>query len=181
MAAYPNKAVSPKDYTVCVGKKVYTDPLSYSLNGNSYSNIFDLTSTYNAYNLPSYGIVGEFIFTYPELIVNTSRSIYIYCKYKINSDFLYKCRYIRLVITPNISCYNSTTSTINVFFNVAISLSSTFEKNVNVSQFALPVGGSVITRSTKFAVIYDLKKNVIYKDTDDPIKQWSDSYQLSIY
>lgn len=180
MAASPNKAVSPKDYTVCLGSKTYTTSLAFTYTANYSSNTFDLSSTYSIYNLPSYSIVGEFAVTYPELTVNTSRSIYIYCKYQIGSELLTKCRYIRLVITPNISCY-SPTSAINVFFNVGISLSSTFEKNVNVSQFALPAGGSVTTGSTKFAVIYDLKKNVIYKDTDDPIKQWSDSYQLSIY
>jgi hypothetical protein len=186
MAASPNKAVSPKDYTVCVGKKTHTSSLSTSTNANLITRhaINDVIS-----NIPSYSIVGEYIFTYPKVSKTlTATSNYINCIYVFDSSTLTsnttisnKCGYIRLIIEPNVLFTNVSNTTKNITFNVDIQCNSNNPGSIEIFNVNLLSNSMFNTQNKKYAVIYDLEKNEIYNDTDDPIEEWSDSNQLEIY
>lgn len=182
MAASPNKAVSPKDYTVCIGRQ--TNPSVLETNTNA-----DLQIMHNLKNLddskiiPSYSIVGEYIITYPLSTKDFLRSgnYYINCIYFFEDILFNKCRYIRLVITPNISYTNSSPLSIVIIFNIEMVCGSNYSGSIELFRASLFRNGSFITGGEKYAVIYDLEKNEIYRDTDVTIEEWSDSNQLQIY
>lgn len=181
MAAAPNKAVSPKDYTVCVGRQTNKSALDP---GNladllTYHSLINLISKYS----PSYSIVGEFIIAYPQSRkdLTIAQDYYINCVYIFDDSLLNKCRYIRLVIIPDIYYTNRSSLPINVVFNVEMQCGSSHSESIELFQKLLPKGVTFFTWDKKYAVIYDLEKNEIYNDTDDPIEEWSDSNQLEIY
>ena len=185
MAASPNKAVSPKDYTVCIGKLTNTSSLSTSITESLLTRhiINNIIS-----NIPSYSIVGEYIFTYPKVSRTlTATSNYINCVYVFDNTIQTgniivrnKCRYIRLIIEPNVLFTNGSNTTKNITFNVEIQCSGG-SGSIELFNVDLISYGMFNTQNKKYAVIYDLKTNEIYNDTDDPIEEWSDSNQLQIY
>lgn len=182
MAASPNKAVSPKDYTVCVGRQISESILNPSTNAE-YQKIHSLKNLDDSKIIPSYSIVGEYIITYPLSTkkFNKKENYYINCVYLFDDILFNKCRYIRLVITPNISYTNSGSLSIVIIFNIEMVCGSNHSGSIELFRKLLLRNGSFITGGKKYAVIYDLKKNEIYIDTDNPIEEWSDSNQLQIY
>lgn len=181
MAASPNKAVSPKDYTVCIGRQ--TNSSSLETNTNADIQILHNLKSLDSKNIPSYSIVGEYIITYPlsTRTFNRTGNYYINCVYFFEDSLFNKCRYIRLVITPNISYTNSSQLSIDITFNIEMVCGSNHSGSIELFRELLFRNGSFITGGKKYAVIYDLEKNEIYIDTDNPIEEWSDSNQLQIY
>lgn len=187
MAASPNKAVSPKDYTVNIGRLTNKNALDPSTS-EILTTRFDLSSYVRNINIPSYGIVGEYIFAYPQSLKNltTNSDYYINCVYifeslDIDGSLSKKCRYIRLVIIPNIAYTNKSTATINIIFNVEIKCGSISSESIELFRKSLPKNVTFSTNDKKYAVIYDLEKDEINVDTDDPIEEWSDSNQICLY
>lgn len=183
MAASPNKAVSPKDYTVCIGRQTSASTLTPSTIAD-FQILHDLRNIINSSNIPSYSIVGEYMIAYPQSVKDLNlkgNDYYINCVYMFDESLFNKCRYIRLVITPNISYTNISSMSINIFFNVEIECGSALSGIKEIFNVDLPPNVIFNTQDKKYAVIYDLEKNEIYKDTDDPIEEWSDSNQLEIY
>lgn len=178
MAASPNKAVSPKDYTVCIGRSTNVSALDPSTLADlsTFHNLKSLISK----NIPSYGIVGEYIITYPQSLkdLTINKDYYINCVYSFDNSLFNKCRYIRLVIIPDIAYTNRSSVPINIVFNVEMDCGSISSESIELIRKSLFSGGSFFTAGKKYAVIYDLEKNEIYKDTDDPIEEWSVSNQI---